>query len=230
MINHYYKIIKTIFLKNSSIDKIYLMFDKKSRMIEGVVSENGSDASKQIKELIIPTQICGKIVLGIDHNAFGGSKIKSLIIPENIKFIKRSAFRCCEDLEYISIADNIVEIGDQAFEFCRSLKNLVLPNKIKRIGYWAFSECISLKSVVISGGTNNIEDWAFSHCKNLEYVVIYPEGIENISRNIFKGCKKLKNIYIMSSLERLSLGFKRYEFLKWGAPLDTEIIYIWKND
>lgn len=199
-------------------------------MIEGMVSKNGLNASKQIKELVIPLKICEYIVLGIEHNAFVGSKIKSLIISENIKFIKRSAFRYCEELEYVSIPSNIIEIGDQSFEFCRSLKNLVLPNEIKRIGYWAFSECINLKSLVISEGTNNIEDWAFSHCKSLEYVVIYPDGIENISRNTFKGCKKLKNIYIMSNLEKVSLGFKRYEFLKWGAPLDAEIIYIWKND
>ena len=108
-------------------------------------------------------------------NAFCGSKISSLIIP-----------------------DSVIAIGYQAF--CQSdITSLVLPDSVQEIGERAFLECFGLSSVAIPKGVTIIHNETFSNCINLESV-IFHENISHIGKEAFNGCSKLCSLYLPDNL------------------------------
>lgn len=72
------------------------------------------------------------------YNAFGGSKITSITITNDVVSIGESAFDCCSKLTYVKISGNNVRIGKGAFSTCHNLTTVVLSG-VKVIEDYAFS-------------------------------------------------------------------------------------------
>jgi hypothetical protein len=104
------------------------------------VNFDGQDGLEILKysggsEVIIPSVLEGKKVIGISEEAFAGSySLKSAIIP-----------------------DSVLYIGDGAFARCYSLKHVKIPISVTRIGAKAFSSCCSLVSCEFSGSKGQWE-------------------------------------------------------------------------
>ncbi len=94
-----------------------------------ITSYKGSET-----ELIIPSWIDKKRVVGIDTGAF-----------EN-----------CSNIISVYIPDTVSSIGHWAFEFCSNLKSVTLSSKVKTIYKSAFEGCKSLTDVYYSGTK---EEW-----------------------------------------------------------------------
>lgn len=128
-----------------------------------------------------------------------GSKTTALVVPENIKKIRRSAFAFsnvkhvqlhnnCELSEnsfYSSRIRSIViphimnEVPDECFCGCEELEYIDISD-VDQIGAEAFYNCKNLKSIFISDNINYIADTAFYHCpvtlhfhNNNEYAIEY---------------------------------------------------------
>jgi len=117
--------------------------------------------------------------LGIATNAFSGCHgLKSVTIPESVKWIYDYAFAGCNGLASVNIPNKVEYIGSNAFEGCAGLSSIIIPNSVRTIGYGAFANCSGLKSVTISSNLKknevNFDYSTFKGCDNLETVFASP--------------------------------------------------------
>lgn len=65
--------------------------------------------------------------------------LESIILPNSVKVIGRSAFSGRRNLTTISIPDNVRTIDEYAFKSCTKLASLEIGSKVEKIGSYAFS-------------------------------------------------------------------------------------------
>ncbi len=159
---------------------------------------DGSNSAK----VIIPSEIAGYSVVGIDHAFSGCRSLESIIIPDSVISIGQSAFEDCRSLESIIIPDGVIKIGMFAFSGCTSLKSITIPDSVMSIGYRAFYGCSSLKSITIPDSVIKIGISAFSDCSSLESITL-PDTLTNMSCD-FNNCSSLKSITIPDGVVRIS--------------------------
>lgn len=128
------------------------------------------------------------------------TKLKEIVVPNNITKIEKSCFRECMNLTNISLPTSIEQISDNCFNYC-GLKSIVLPNSIVEIGKASFAACFKLKSIELSSNLIIIDDNAFYTC-GLDSIVI-PDSVKYIGDNCFRGCTKLTSLVLPSTIEYL---------------------------
>ena len=141
------------------------------------------------------TDISEKIDLtafsNLEYYSFNNTKIKEILLPDNVNEIPESAFESCSELTYISIPENVSCISESAFKNCTLLKSIVLNCNNMKISSNAFAGCISLNCIINANSITSIGRNAFLNCNNL---VFYDS---NISAN---------NPYLLNYIE--SFGFR----------------------
>lgn len=164
--------------------------------------------------------------------AYGGYRMKHVVLPDGLKSIGVGAFSKCETLESINLPDTLTKIEDEAFSGCEGLKTVSFPSKLKSIGSRAFAGCelqtiqfaeggklveigewafyyAPIQTLTIPKGVKKIGSWAFEKCENLKTVML-PEGIETFDKyEVFKDCTALESINIPASLT--NLGYKAFK-------------------
>lgn len=114
-----------------------------------IVEYNGTD-----ENVVIPAEVNGYTVtgisgwsgkptnshpLGVITGAFKNNKtIKTVVIPDTVKYIDDGSFYGCTALESVTFGNGVEEIGDYAFENCTSLSKVYIPVSVKKIGAEAF--------------------------------------------------------------------------------------------
>ena len=83
----------------------------------------------------------------IAKQAFCGSRITEVILPEGITTIDDEAFYGCKDLVKVILPNSLKKIGFRAFAYCESLTEIYIPDSVTRIGSFAFSGCDSLSKI-----------------------------------------------------------------------------------
>lgn len=89
----------------------------------------------------------------IARNAFMGSTINSLSVPNSIGEIEEFAFDYVASITNVSFAEGVTNIRDYAFRRT-GLKSIVLPDSVRSIGFAAF-ECYDVTTVSIGSGLTN---------------------------------------------------------------------------
>lgn len=81
----------------------------------------------------------------IGSEAFKGTKIKTITLPDSIKSIDLSAFSCYA-LESINFPASLKSLGAYAFYGCKNLKEIIIPDSLTsvRFGSDVFQGCSSL--------------------------------------------------------------------------------------
>ena len=169
-------------------------------------------------------------VTSIAIEAFHGTGIKAIDIPNSIQTIKSGAFSDCTNLENVTLHEGLETIEYLAFRNCTSLKSIVIPSSVTNIqnssggydnpvnwsrGNYPFEGCIGLESIkVVEGNTvydsrdncNAIIDSQTNTllvgCKN----TIIPEGVTDIFPGAFQFCSTLEKIHIPSSVITMNYG------------------------
>ena len=85
----------------------------------------------------------------IPDYAFSGTSITSILIPESVTGIGRSAFSGCSSLTSVTIGNGVKTIGQWAFFSCSKLTSLTIPDNVTSIGGYAFYSCYGLGSISI---------------------------------------------------------------------------------
>lgn len=85
----------------------------------------------------------------IINGIFACSKLKSVIIGNNVTSINKDLFRGCASLSTIKIGNNVKSIHEYAFSFCDSLTSITIPKNVEYIDSYAFYNCSSLKYLYI---------------------------------------------------------------------------------
>ena len=125
---------------------------------------------------------------------------KNITIVDNILV----RYRLPEDAKQIIIPDGVVGIGRSAFfqSSCGfwTINNPVIPPSVLYIGEYAFSDAgLTILNIDIPGTVREIHDFAFSGKSNI-YTVKLNEGLERIGSSVFSGQKKLKELYLPTTL------------------------------
>lgn len=212
---------------------------------EAFVDEWGVKYSKDGRKLLkAPQELDGTYSIRkgtkvICDEAFRWSKfigcrsLTSLVIPDGVTSIGKSAFSGCEYLSSLVIPDSVTSIGDMAFCGCSSLTRLVIPGSVSCIGFSAFENCKSLRSIVIPESVVNLNGNPFcrwdGELKCLSTYFIYdnkvlfnkdkskiiafrdknttsyviPDSVSCIGIGAFAYCKSLTSLVIPDSVTRI---------------------------
>ncbi|AMN31153.1 leucine-rich repeat domain-containing protein [Clostridium perfringens] len=145
-------------------------------------------------DVVIPSCINGKKVIGIDEQVFHCKNITSVIIPDGVKFIGDFAFSE-NQLTSLKIPNSVTDIGKYVFRK-NKLTSVTIPDNITYISEEAFSEN-QLTSVTIPANVTQIDNWAFYENK-LTSITIH-DNITQIGNNAFS-YNKLTSLKIPNSV------------------------------
>ena len=96
--------------------------------------------------------------VGIGSGMKGGY-LRTIDLPDSVKYISGGAFSQCVNLKNITIPDGVEEISAATFSGCLALTEIVIPASIKRIGARAFENCRALTSVTFE----NSDGWRYNY-------------------------------------------------------------------
>lgn len=159
----------------------------------------------------------GPILKEIGWYAFSGTGLRSVLIQNNIQFIRNGAFNNidslesvvidngkvimdeyafsnCNKLKSVKLDERLTNIPDKCFENCTALENITLPAKLKNLGSYAFKGT-GLKNVVIPESVTMVNEYAFRECSSLSEVVFMSDKTE-VGKGLFRGCVSLEKINI----------------------------------
>ena len=197
VISGYYKKCAVLGIK-----PLWLQADREEIMVVGV--------GEGITDIVIP-----RFVSGIGDKAFkNNSRIRSVTMGDNVRFIGYEAFKWCTGLEKVILPEAMGKIEVSAFDMCYSLKEVIIPKGIKEIPKKAFRNCESLERVIIPKGVEVIGDYAFTRCTSLKNIEI-PEGVKRLEQGAFEACSSLKEITIPNGVKHIGTeAFSRCSSLK----------------
>ena len=165
----------------------------------------GSYGYEYSGDIVIPEKVvyndASYTVVGIEEQAFRGSSITSLIMPNTITTIGKSCFCYCYNLNPVILSENISELPSESFYEC-AIKTIDFPEGLKTIREKAFKRCYSLRSVDLHGITA-IEKEAFSECTALTSAVL--PSVDTIPARLFSDCNKLHSVVFPEGVETISV-------------------------
>ncbi len=206
----------------------YAVYETECHVI-GIGTESG--------DIVIPATYCGKPVTEIGEKAFFYEDITSVVIPDSVLYIRKTAFYQCSSLRRVQLGNSVKEIGEQAFFWDRALSEIELPASLEKIDSTAFGYCAvkeiglpaslqsigqeafynsALESVTIPAGVTELGERIFYQCKSLQSIR-FESGIKEIPENICYGCTVLSSVTLPNGLETI----KRRAFA--NCPALTQI-------
>ena len=138
--------------------------------------------------------------------AYNNSKVKKVVIEDDVTSIGESAFEWCENLTSIKIPDSVTSIGNNAFYGC-GLTSIMIPNSVTKIGDATFAVCKSLTNIKIPDSVTSIGYATFAGCSSLTSITI-PDSVTSIGESAFSNCSSLQTISLSckSTLKRSDFG------------------------
>ena len=167
-----------------------LEFNAATQMITGYVDEDPT--SSKYVNLVIPNQINGVNVIGIDQEAFTDwERVGSVTIENGVQTIGYSAFEGCINLGYVYIPNTVTKIDEYAFYDASGLEEVFFQsNSQLRIISWMSFGFTGLTEITIPASVTNIYEKAFRGCENLMSVYFEGDAPQNLEedQNAFSMC------------------------------------------
>lgn len=139
-------------------------------------------------------------VKSINKSAFAECKqVTSIVIPDSVTSLGVGVFEDCSSLASVTLPDNLTIIPEGTFGNCSLLSSINLPTSLTSIQKNAFRDCGILASVNFPDSVTSIADFAFTRCFGLASVSM-PASLSAIGFGAFKDCANLKNITIPNSV------------------------------
>ena len=133
----------------------------------------------------------------IGDHMFAGTKLESIVLPDNVTEIEYAAFCYCNSLQNITIPGRLLA-GENVLRQCTGLKHFTIPEGTEVIGRGCFRDCTALESIDIPNTVTTIEGDAFWSCTSLRSVTI-PNSVKTVGAS-FYGCSNLSDIKVPDHL------------------------------
>lgn len=210
------KIVTGIYLGLYTVDAIYINKDLCYEQQTGdVIYYPSGDRTYYIvwskgttdtTDIVIPNTYRNKPVKEISPNAFSGTDITSVTIPESITKIGNSAFSSCQSLQIVNYNAKDCEgfIENEIYPFWGSGNNLTvnIGNNVVKIPNYMFADSY-VKTLNATGtALKTIGDNAFRYCSKLTEVNL-SNDITSIGENAFHNCERLTTVTIPNNIESM---------------------------
>ena len=133
----------------------------------------------------------------IGYQAFGGSSLQQIKLPENLQTIENYAFYGCRQLTSIDIPESVTKLGTNdrgsVFGACSKLQKIKLSSQIDTIWTASFYHCSSLKNIEVPAKVKFIGKNAFNLCDSLQEITL-PDNLEVLSDGVLGDCKMLAKV------------------------------------
>ena len=185
--------------------------------------------------ITIPSVLDGYSVIGIAPRAFSDCEISSVVVPEGVVSIGHYAFSYCKNLTSVRLPESLVRIESYAFAETK-LSSISLSKNVKFLGDeekmyprsndlydGVFDDCELLEEVnvdeantayaSVDGMLLTKDKKILLFCPQLNTAEAVPEGVVEINRLAFYGCKKA-TISLPNSLKTIGEAAFRSEYLE----------------
>lgn len=184
--------------------------------IKSVVIEDGVTGTLSIgafADCVNAAQITiGKGITEIRDQAFRGTAIASIVIPEQIASIGLDAFKGANRLETVYYnAANCSDMGAildyPPFHKTKTpaIKTIVIGDTVTRIPAQIFSGANTVTSLTIGSGVTEIGGHAFADCTGLPSIAI-PDSVQTIRNFAFRNCNSATSITLGRALSTVMPG------------------------
>jgi hypothetical protein len=139
-------------------------------------------------------------VTSIIGQAFSGTGLTSVTVPDSVTSIGSNTFSGCSNLANVVLPSTLTVIPDGCFDRCSSLTALdFLPSTIEYIGVTAFRRCSGLVSAIIPPNVSVITGESFRFCSQLR-TIVFPTSLKLISIYAFQFCTSLESLDLPDGL------------------------------
>lgn len=147
--------------------------------------------------------VLNEAVKKIGWEAFKGSNIEIVNIPESVREIGYGCFSGCRKLKKVNNKASLSEIEDNTFRNCISLKKLELGSNVNKISEKAFYNCGAVINIP-DGNQNYATEDGILYSAGVKKLIRYPGlkgggyilpgDVHMVSPYAFTGCRKLKSL------------------------------------
>ena len=172
---------------NLSIPSTLKMKGKIRKVVAIAPRAFAKDDQGTITDIVLP-----KYLVEIGEDAFRGSDIASVKMPNTVKRLGVHAFADCKNLKNVTLSSSLTLIPMGAFSGCEALEELQVPASVKKIADLAF-EASGLKEMELPMGVEMVGAGAFFNCQQLEKLA-FPNSLKRLGVCSFLYCNKLKSL------------------------------------
>lgn len=178
-------------------------FHFRSVTSDTVVITDFEAENDQAHEVKLPAYLNGKMVIGIEGEAFATiSSVSKLVFPtlDEYRYVTTVTFDANGAPQETKVESEIYnpekfEFTIDAFSFrnCDALASLEIPAYVTSIGEGAFYQCVSLANVTIAEDSKlpAIERVTFADCDKLASITI-PASVKMVNAGAFFSCDALE--------------------------------------
>lgn len=126
----------------------------------------------------------------IPAGMFWTSSVKTVILPDGIVEIGRSAFSGCSGITEVKPGKDLITIGDFAFAGA-SITSITIPETVKNVTEAAFEGCMKLQKVTFLGDAPEGYETSLQPAsgKNLNYTVYYSDASKGFAYPVWGSFK-----------------------------------------
>ena len=138
----------------------------------------------------------------IGDQAFSGTAISTLTLPDGLDSLGNAVFGGCGNLRELHMPNSVVKMGESTFQYCDSLTSVTLSAGLTEIPAQTFRYCTQLRDLTLPNGIKRIGDIAFMDCPATP---LLPDGLVEIGRGAFSYYGK-PTVELPSSLRTIGRG------------------------
>lgn len=176
---------------------------------EGIITKYiGTDTTANIATDFAAANVTTPITK-IGANAFYGSAVVDVVLPDTLKQIDREAFSNCNSLTTVNLPAGLEDIGERAFYGNAALAAVNIPGSVKTISSEAFRKCTGLTTLTLNKGLKTIGNQAFEECVTLTAVSL-PSTVTTVESYAFRHNDKLSSLTLNEGLKTIGTSAFAY--------------------